>query len=501
MGRRSVNNNLLDTPRVLGAPSGSPADSRRADPTSFPGLPSLLAWGQLAWLAVALCLWSGLLLTFTIDPDYTSGELLDHLESWRETGVLYPPLGSLPPLRVLNYPPLVLAAARLLGALGLDGLAAGRLANAVGVLAALAGVAWWARARGARGAALAGTVGLLGASFPFLYGAGQLHIELWAAAGTLWGFALLDRGGSAAAALGAGVALALGCFAKQTEVVPALAALVWAWSYRRSAARSATLSFIALGVLGSAAITAAWGMEPWRHMLGYTVGTFSAANLGYQALSHVAPWLILLALAARLAWTERDRARDDGALWYWVIALAWALSAARVGSSFTYFLDLHLATAVWVGPRVFGTGGRSRAWAWLAAAQIVGADVGVGAALAVNVTRLQRFEESLPELCASVRAEPVVVTEEAGVARACGRPALFHPFILTSLAAQGRWDAGPLVRALAAGEYRVALLPFDPSAQVTGAHAERWSAAALDAFRRAERVERVGADRWIVRWR
>ena len=494
----------MNTPLVLGAPSRSPAGSRRPDPAPRAAgrLGASLAWAQLSWLAGALAAWSALLLSFPLDADYTSGELLDHLESWRETGVLYPALGALPPLRVLNYPPLALLAARALAGLGLPTLAAGRLATALGVIAVLAGVAWWARARGARGAALVGTVGLLGASFPFLYAAGQLHIEPWAAAGTVWGFALLDRGRSTAAACLGAAALALGCFAKQTEVVPALAALAWLWTFRRGAALPAAGTFAALGLLGSAAITAAWGMEPWRHMLGYTVGTFSAANLGLQLLSHVAPWVILLALAARAAWTERDRAVRDPALWYFAITLLWSLSAARVGSSFTYFLDLHVATVVWVGPRVFERDARAaRAWGWLLAAQIAAADVGVGVALALNVSRLARERDELPALCAAVRADPVVVTEEAGSARACGRAALFHPFILTSLAGQGRWDAAPLERSLASGAYPVALLPFDPRVGPTGAHAERWTAAELDAFRSAPSVERATSGHWVARWR
>jgi hypothetical protein len=36
---------------------------------------------------------------------------------------------------------------------------------------------------------------------------------------------------------------------------------------------------------------------------------------------------------------------------------------------------------------------------------------------------------------------------------------------------------------------------------VTGAHAERWSDAELDAFRRAPRIEPGPVERWVVRWR
>ena len=63
---------------------------------------------QIAWLIAAVGVWSVALLGFPLDPDYTAGELLDHVLSWRETGVLYPALDGGAGLRVLNYPPLVL---------------------------------------------------------------------------------------------------------------------------------------------------------------------------------------------------------------------------------------------------------------------------------------------------------------------------------------------------------------------------------------------------------
>ena len=68
-------------------------------------LRSIVAKCQFGWFAVLLVGWTALLLTFPLDPDYTAGELLDHLTLWRETGVLYPTFGDGGPQRVLNYPP------------------------------------------------------------------------------------------------------------------------------------------------------------------------------------------------------------------------------------------------------------------------------------------------------------------------------------------------------------------------------------------------------------
>ena len=43
---------------------------------------------------------------------------------------------------------------------------------------------------------------------------------------------------------------------------------------------------------------------------------------------------------------------------------------------------------------------------------------------------------------------PVVLVEDVGLARACGRTALLHPFVMTSLAARGLWDPEPLATAI-----------------------------------------------------
>ncbi|GMV05723.1 MAG: hypothetical protein AMXMBFR53_20000 [Gemmatimonadota bacterium] len=448
-------------------------------------------------------MWSGLLLTFPVDPDYTAGELLDHVAGWRETGVLYPRLGEGPTLRVLNYPPLVLAAVRAVAALGVPLLAAGRLVNGVGLLALLGAVALWARARGARGPVLAGTVGLLGASFPLLYGAGQLHLELWAVAGTVAGFALLATGSRRRDAVLGGLLLAAGCWAKQTQAVPALAALIWVWLHRRPSALRATAAFALGGGVGGAVVTLLWGSEAWRHMIVYTVGTYSLDSLGLQALSHAAPWALLLVFTA-VTLREARGSGGDALAWYWVASLLWSLSAAREGSGYAYFLDLHVATALWAGPRIFGGGARGRWWPWLLAVQVVGADVGTGAALARNVARLHRVDRHLDDLCRSVASPQAdgapLLAERAGLARACGRPAVLHPFIMSSLARQGRWDPTPLERDVRAGVYAAVVLPFDPAGDGALGDPERWTPGMLQAFREAPSVEASETGYAVARW-
>ncbi len=477
-------------------PSSNPSDLN--GPT-IAGLRAALGWSQFTWCLLVLCLWSLAVARLPLDPDYTAGELLDHVMSWQETGVLYPALHSGAPLRVLNYPPLVLSLVRAVAALGIAPLLAGRLVNSVGLIALGCVVCAWSYARNVRGAALAGTVGLLAAAYGIVYGAGQLHIELWAVALTVAGFWLLQLRETHRVAVLGGLALALACFAKQSQVVPALVAIAWTWRFRRGTARWTTVVFVLAGIAGSLAITLVWGLEPWRHMLTYTVGTYSLQNLGVQLLSHVLPWALLFAVAAALLWRERARAARDPLVWYWIVAALWSLSAARVGSGYPYFLDLQVATVLLIGPPLFSAH-RSRLWSYIIAAQIVAADVGAVSAAAYSLLATRRVSEILSVACDQFPASGPVLTEAAGLARACHRASAIHPFIMTSLAARGLWNAEPFEAAVRSGTYGSAILPFDPRA-LTRVTRERWTPGLLIAFREASFTQPIGDNLWVARWR
>lgn len=499
------------------------APPRHASAPSPWWAPALRARGRAAWLAAA---WGVLLvLGWTLwvarqplDPDYTSGELRDHLTAWADGERLYPPLGSQPPLRVLNYPPLALLVARAFMGGGVSPLAAGRLASTAALVVLLAGVAWWVRARGARPTAIAGTLGLLAGSFPLLYASGQFHVEPWASAGMLWGAALLDRArtlgdrpsplATRRTALLAGGLLALGVCAKQTALIPVLVVMAWTVQHRRAAAPAALAGLLAGGVVAAVSLTAVWGIEPWRHLVLYTVGTPELANLGRQLLRYAAPWAVFLVWSGVAIARHRDRSVADLVPVLVVTTALWSLSAVRAGASFGYFLDLHLLLAVWVGPSLFAaTGPRwpdgracSPRITALLLAQLLAATVGTTLALGLNVRRKMDQGPTVAATCARVAGSSTLF-EEAGLARACGMRAWLHPFIMASLARQGLWDPTPVERALAQGFWQAAVLPFDPRRPVPEPHRDRWTPGMLEAFRTAPVIEPLGAGRWLVRWR
>ena len=131
---------------------------------------------------------------------------------------------------------------------------------------------------------------------------------------------------------------------------------------------------------------------------------------------------------------------------------------------------------------------------------VAGADVGVAAVTWVNLSRLSALSAQLEDLCAQFAPEGRALAEEPGLARACGRPALLHPFIMTSLSRRALWDAGSFETRLSAGDLGAALIGFDPSLPVTGAHRDRWTEPAVRAFAAARSSTAYPGRVWVISW-
>lgn len=446
----------------------------------------LATYGPLAWLALVVAVWAVSLWITPFDSGYTAGEMYDHLLSWRETGVLYPPLDEAP-LRVLNYPPLVFALVRWVAAVGIPPLAVARLGTLLSLIVSVVVLYRWVKAAGASPSAALAVVGLSSASFGVLHAAGQFRVELPAVALTLVGLYTLHAPHRARTVALAGVALALACFAKHTQVLFPIVGAVWLARYHRSQLVPFLGGVIPTALVGVTLMHWAFGPEAWRHLITYTVGTYSVGQLVEQFVSFVLPWCVFIALAIWLARNERQERRDLR-WWYFVASSVWLLAAAREGSSSNYFIDWAFATLLWIGPWL-GT--------WLVApsrravplfvslalvAQILGASMGAAAFLFSNVVALSETRASLPALCGAIPPDQEIVPiENPGLARACGRRSAIHPFIISNLATRGLWDENPFVEDLATGVYPVVVLRFDP-ADMSPDNTDRWTPAMLDAI-------------------
>jgi hypothetical protein len=447
-----------------------------------------LSAAQLVWGVLLVGVWLALVWSARTDPDYSAGEILDSTMAWSESGRLYGSIDHVP-YRVFNYPPAYPAAERLLMAVGLPPLPAGRLLTLASIVLVVVLTYRWLRAAGCQpvGATLA--VSLFASSFPLVFLVGQGHLQWPAVAASVLGAYLLRTPPSAARAALAGGSLALACFFKHTQVWSLAVIGAWLLVHHRRAFRGFATVSGAVAALGLAVVFGVFGEEAWRHLVTYTVGTFSFRNLAQMARIHVAPWTLPFVFGLWIA--ARDpSARRDVRFWYFAGASLGLLSAARSGAGPQYVMEWSIATILWIGPALEALlrGARWRSWAVAAlAAQLVLGDAIAAERLAVRGVRLRDTERALPALCAALPANAPTPIESAAVARACGRTPALHPFIMTNLTERGLWDERPFVQDIEHGRFAAVVLPFDFS-DGRERPSRRWTPAMLDAVRQHYRL-------------
>jgi hypothetical protein len=204
--------------------------------------------------------WLALVWSARTDPDYSSGEILDSTMAWSESGRLYGSIDHVP-YRVFNYPPAFPAAVRLLMAVGLPPLPAGRLLTLASIVLVVVLTYRWLRAAGCQpvGATLA--VSLFASSFPLVFLVGQGHLQWPAVAASILGAYLLRTPPSAARVALAGGSLALACFFKHTQVWSLAVLGAWLLVHHRRAFRGFATVSGAVAALGLAVVFGVFGEE------------------------------------------------------------------------------------------------------------------------------------------------------------------------------------------------------------------------------------------------
>lgn len=430
---------------------------------------------------LVIAFWQMVLFGAPLDPNTTSQELWDHVLAWFEGIDFYQPL-SIPPYRVLNYPPLFLFLAVGISKLGVSPLLAGRLLSLLAFAASMVVLFLWFRQEKCKRFTALGLTALLVAFFPVIYTVGQFHHQLLAVVMSLWGLFLIQRTREPRNIYLGALFLALACFVKQTQIIVTLIAFLWLFKYRSRQLSPFVLSLAITGSMGLILLNLVYEREVWRHLLTYTVGTFSLTQLSRQLIFNLLPLGGLAFLAVTLGMKNPEQ-RKDLRWWYFFGTTIWLLSTARKGSSSAYFTEWSYAMLLWVGPWLdrsyFENGSKirpKRLISILLLVQIIAANLGVAAALVYVAQDLEATRRALPHICEALPDTPTLVpTESPGVVRACNRKPAHHPFIMASLAKQGLWDQTPFLEGISSGSFPVILLPFDPAQRLGYLHSERWT--------------------------
>ena len=399
--------------------------------------------------------------TMPVQLNYVDGYTVDDALRLARGEPLYPDPTSAP-YTVTVYTPVFLAATAALVRLGCDGFVAGRLL----VLSSMLGVAAIILCFGYR---RTGWVAVLVAVALLLHP-------------MQWPWSLVIRPDLTAIFLSVlAVVVASGVKSRRTIAISATLCLVAVFTKQTAAAAPAAILFslLARDRRGSLLFTTIFGLGTlsvaaalqWASHGQFLFQTITANVNPFEIGRAIAMYgrflatgpLFIPILAVMLVATVRRRQLSVVGL-FALLSMLTAGAVGKTGSSMNYFLEPLVAVALWAAIE-FPTD-------WFARRQPVRVAIGAVAVLAVLLFSTTSWIHQMKDHRAAggvipVHAELVktlsavegaVVSDDASLLVAAGKPVHYRPFIMAQLAEAGLWDQGPFLRELEEG--RVAMIIF-----------------------------------------
>lgn len=447
---------------------------------SLPAKVALTALGAaLLWTFGAFVLMAIRAIGYRYELDYGEG-IVWHQARQLFTAEAFGDIHGFPAI-VYHYTPFFHLLSNALAALGLDGLAAGRLVSllSTAAFAVFAGLICrhFARQDGDRGwtvsvsAAIAGL--LLLATYPVQIWSPLMRVDMLAFALSLAGFYFALRAFERGWLIHiAALAFVLAVFTKQTMIAaPAAVFLVLLLVRPRVAiAGIATCIITGLAALGILAWLTDGGFL--RHVFLYNVNRFDPDRLGW-ILDIAGGHALIVAVgavgfAARLPqlgtlWHDRWSTNADPKAaaqtmlgLYLILTTAMLLLVGKSGSSVNYFIEWLGLVCVYCGLAVHDRIAPSPDAAGERKRKMFGPEI-VAGALAIQILILPSLpyaniddperNRELAALEAQIRAaDRPVISDDMVILIRAGQPVLWESAIFAELASTGVWDEAPFVR-------------------------------------------------------
>ncbi len=351
-------------------------------------------------------------------------------------------------------------------------------------------------------------IALLGTSFPVFYNIGQWSLQWPAVAFSLLGLYLIQNPNKKTELILGAFFCAIACFVKQTQVVPIFIGFFWLFKNHRRNSFWFLFVVVSIGGVGALFLQYYFGEEIWKHLIIYTVGSFSFSALLKQLSLHLLPWVVFFSFGIWLGIKNKEEHKDLR-WWYFIGTTFSLLSSARLGASHQYFLEWTLATLLWFGPSILPfltlqrrvVRGVVKIFSFLLLFQIFAADLGVATFLLHHIKSLKESEKDLPKICSSLKEAELIPSGDPGLIRACNKIPALQPFIMTNLARKKLWDQTLFLNQLFNGNYPLILLPFDLEKEIKGVNNERWTDEMISAMRENFQIKNEINEWRIYQWK
>lgn len=426
--------------------------------------------------------------TMPVQLNYVDGYTVDDALRLARGEPLYPDPTSAP-YTVTVYTPVFLAATAALVGLGCDGFVAGRLLVLSSMLGVAAIVIWFGYRR-------TGWVAVLVALALLLHP-------------MLWPWSLVIRPDLTALFLSVlAVVVASGAKGRRTIAISATLCVVAVLTKQTAAAAAPAAILLSLlvrdrrgallfsTIFGLGTLSAAAVLQ-WASHGQFFFQTVTANVNPFEIGRAVAMYgrflatgpLFIAALVVMLVATVRRRKLSVVAV-YALLSLLTAVAVGKTGSSMNYFLEPLVAVALWAAIE-FPVD-------WFSRRQPVRMAIGAVAVLAVLLFSTTSWIHQLKDRRAVRTVLPIhanlvntvsevegaVVSDDASLLVAAGKPVHYRPFIMAQLAEADLWDQSPFLRELEDGAVPLIILRIQPVAL----HETRYTPAMREILDRRYRI-------------
>ncbi|MCW8985669.1 MAG: hypothetical protein OQK55_10020 [Thermoanaerobaculales bacterium] len=425
--------------------------------------------------------------TMPVQLNYVDGYTVDDALRLARGEPLYPDPASAP-YTVTVYTPVFLAATAALVGLGCDGFVAGRLLVLSSMLGLAAIILWFGYRRTGWVAALVALALLLHPmQWPWSL---VIRPDLTAILLSVLAVVVVSGAENRRAVAISATLCVVAVLTKQTAAAAPAAILISLLARDRRGAFLFTTIF-GLGTL-SAAAALQWASHGQFFFQTVTANVnpfgIGRAVAMYGRFLATGP-LFIATLVVMLVATARRRQLSVVAV-YALLSLLTAGAVGKTGSSMNYFLEPLVAVALWAAIE-FPTD-------WFIRRHPMRVVIGGVAVLAVllfsTTSWIHQFKDHravrtvLPihtNLVQTVSAvEGVVVSDDASLLVAAGKPVHYRPFIMAQLAEAGLWDQSPFLRELEEGAVAMVIVRIQPVAL----HETRYTPAMREVLDRRYRI-------------
>lgn len=276
--------------------------------------------------------------------------------------------------------------------------------------------------------------------------------------------------------------MTLGIMTKQNQLAAPAAALLWLFIQDWKKVFVPLIFFLICVAAELLIFNAVFGPEFLNHIIGYAAGSYSVMNFARLTAYCVAPYVIMLFLAACAIRAYGFDENKGLIILYFCFNFLLTFMTFRVGADSKYYQEFYLSLFMLAVPYAFAV----RGWAYKALLlQMIVLSVFSAYMFKWNSIRVAEKAGAMNAVVSELKGlDGDIIVEDPQIALRSGHRLYFEAFPMTALSERGLWDQRGFVNDVASGKFGAIVLQFDlKKDDALFSSKERFTTNVLDAMR------------------